>query len=243
MKHDATANGEVISTMKIHSGVASHSKDLRDTDLASYRAKSAYKAPGVADGYDAERFTTTLGKLYNRLELRAFEIALRNVKPGSSVLDLACGTGRIAERLAAHQLNVFAADISFAMVEVARAKLGQTALLVNADAEALPFQDASFDWVVSDRLFGHVPPSARVRILAEVARVARCGAIVAFYLLNPATRARRFLKSFGHVDPHWYPATRPTVVRELAAQGLRAQDVYPVIPVIDQAHVFVATKR
>ena len=210
--------------------------------MITYRAKTAYKAPSVAEGYDGVRFTRTFGKLYNRLELHAFEVALRWVKPGSSVLDLACGTGRIAERLNAHHLNVFAVDISFAMVEVSRAKLGSTSLLVNADAEALPFQNASFDWVVSARLFGHVPPYARPCILAEVARVTRCGAVIAFYLLNPATRARRFLRSFGHVDPEWHPLTRPTVVSELAAQGLRAEEVCPVVPIIDQAHIFVVTK-
>ncbi len=207
-----------------------------------YRAKVTYQDRQVASGYDAERFTSLYGGFYNRRELRALDTALRWVKPGSRVLDLACGTGRITERLVASGLKVTGADISLPMIELARKKLPGAVSFVAGDAEAFPFQDASFDWVVSVRLFGHLPPTVRARTLSEVVRVARCGAIIAFYLLNPVTRTRRFVKSLIQPKPHWHPATQRQIVRELAAQGLEAQQICAVIPVVDQAHIFVATK-
>jgi ubiquinone/menaquinone biosynthesis C-methylase UbiE len=210
--------------------------------LGPYRAKVAYRDRQVAATYDAERFTAPYGRFYNRRELHALDLALRWVKPGSSVLDLACGTGRITERLLGSGLKASGTDISLSMMQVAREKSRGAIPFVASDAEALPFQDASFDWVVSVRLFGHVPLSVRARILSEVTRVARCGSIIAFYLLNAVTRTRRYARSLHHPNPDWYPATQRQIVRELTAQGLKVQRIYAVIPVVDQAHIFVATK-
>jgi ubiquinone/menaquinone biosynthesis C-methylase UbiE len=207
-----------------------------------YPAKVDYQDEKVARAYDAKRFTSLRGRFYNRRELHALEMALRWVKPGSRVLDLACGTGRITERLVGSGLKVSGADISLPMIQLAREKLHGAVSFVASDAEALPFQDASFDWVVSVRLFGQLPLPVRARTLSEVARVARCGAIIAFYLLNPVTRTRRFMKSLVRPNPHWYPATQRQIVRELGAQGLKAQQICAVIPIVDQAHIFVATK-
>jgi ubiquinone/menaquinone biosynthesis C-methylase UbiE len=204
-----------------------------------YHARTSYQDRQVASGYDAERFTSLLGRLYNRRELRALDAVLRWVKPGSRVLDLACGTGRITEQLVARGLDVTGVDISMPMIEHARNKLRGAGSFVVGDAEVFPFRDASFDWVVSVRLFGHLPPPVRARALAEVTRVARCGAIIAFYLLNPVTRTRRFAKSLLRCNPHWYPAANRQIVCELESQGLTVREICAVIPVVDQAHLFV----
>ena len=211
--------------------------------MSQYKARDTYQNERVAEVYDAARFAGCYGRFYNQRELDALDVGLTHVKSGSRVLDLACGTGRISERLiATNRLQVVGMDISFAMLELARKKLGCQISLLAGEAERFPFADGSFDWVVSVRLFGHLPPPVRAAALAEVSRVVRHGAIIAFYLLNPITRVRRFVKSLIQPNPHWHPASREQIVAELAARGLKVVEIHPVIPLVDQAHVFVATK-
>lgn len=66
------------------------------------------------------------------------------------VLEVACGTGLVLERLAACDgaARLTGVDISRGMLEAAAARLGDRARLARADAHALPFESASFDTVV-----------------------------------------------------------------------------------------------
>jgi ubiquinone/menaquinone biosynthesis C-methylase UbiE len=210
--------------------------------MSQYQAKDRYQDQRVASTYDTERSASLYSRLYSRRELHALDLALRWIEPGSRVLDLACGTGRITQHLMASGVEVVGADISLPMMEMARDKLSETVALVGCDAEALPFPDAAFDWVVSVRLFGHLPPAVRARTLSEAARVARRGVIIAFYLLNSVTRVRRFVKSLARPDPHWHPESHGRMIRELAMSGLQVRQSCTVIPLIDQARILVATK-
>lgn len=69
----------------------------------------------------------------------------------SRILDVGCGTGALLQPLAARfpAALLAGADPSIAMLEMARARLRDRALLVAARAEALPFGDDSFDLVTS----------------------------------------------------------------------------------------------
>jgi len=71
------------------------------------------------------------------------------------LLDIGCGTGAmlsiLRDRYPQVQLNGL--DLAFNMVQKAATRLGPDALLVNGDAECLPFQDCSFDLVVSASTF------------------------------------------------------------------------------------------
>ncbi|HVL97815.1 MAG TPA: methyltransferase domain-containing protein [Egibacteraceae bacterium] len=72
------------------------------------------------------------------------------VCPGSSVLDVACGTGVVARTAAARvgeEGRVVGVDRSQGMLEVA-GQLAPQAQFRLADAEQLPFEDGSFDMVL-----------------------------------------------------------------------------------------------
>jgi len=83
-------------------------------------------------------------------------------------LDVGCGAGHTAHALARHVDHVVAADLTEAMLEQTReaaAELGLANVETRrADAEALPFEDASFD-VVACRLCAHhfADPAGAVR--------------------------------------------------------------------------------
>jgi ubiquinone/menaquinone biosynthesis C-methylase UbiE len=93
---------------------------------------------------------------------------------GKDVLEIGCGTGVHARLLAAAGANLTAIDLTPTAVELTRRRLelsGLEADVREADAEQLPFADASFDFVWSWGVIHHSHDTDRV--IAEVARVLR----------------------------------------------------------------------
>lgn len=89
----------------------------------------------------------------------------------SSVLEVGCGWGELAQKIAGEVgADVLATDLSPHMVELARA--GGVAAEV-ADVQNLPFADGYFDVAVAAWMLYHVPD--RDRAVSELARVLRPG--------------------------------------------------------------------
>lgn len=59
---------------------------------------------------------------------------------------------------------------------------------VEGDATALPFEDGSFDYVVSVDTYEHIPPPVRERYLSELRRASRRGVLLAAPFDSPAVR-------------------------------------------------------
>jgi ubiquinone/menaquinone biosynthesis C-methylase UbiE len=93
-----------------------------------------------------------------------------NVRRGASLLDLGCGEGLLA---LLKRKNVYLAgiDLSPELVEMAT-RNGYDRACVGQLTE-LPFEDASFDYVVSLDVFGHVDFADKDALLAEIKRVLR----------------------------------------------------------------------
>jgi SAM-dependent methyltransferase len=105
--------------------------------------------------------------------------------PGADVLDVGCGTGTLAARLAAAGYNVTGVDPSEGMLEVLRAR-GSSVRAVQGSGTALPFADDSFDLVMCVAVMHHVaqPDDVR-RTLAEMVRVARTAGLILIWDHNP----------------------------------------------------------
>ena len=93
------------------------------------------------------------------------------------VLDLACGPGIVSEALAYDAGEVIAYDITPTMLTRTRQRCTEAGLTnvhcSLGQAEALPFDDATFDAVVNRSALHHFPHPASV--IAEMARVTRAG--------------------------------------------------------------------
>ena len=124
----------------------------------------------VAPRYDLANAVLSLGQdaHWRRVVARAADPA------GRTFLDVAAGPGNVAHQLIAHGARaVTALDLSYNMLaEGARRGLPDVTW-VNGDAQALPFDDASFDGVTISFGLRNVPDPERA--LAEFARVTRPG--------------------------------------------------------------------
>src|SRR2546428_4837369 len=90
------------------------------------------------------------------------------VTSSSRLLDVGCGTGRLAVPLSA-RCRVVGVDVSREMIGVARAK-GSPATFILGEAGRLPFRDRTFDTALAVMVV-HLVPDVRVAI-HEIARVA-----------------------------------------------------------------------
>ena len=100
-----------------------------------------------------------------------------DVADGSHILDVACGPGYIAGAAAARGARAVGIDFSANMIALARQNFPDIVFRV-ADAESLPFDDASFDAVLINFGVLHFPTPETA--LAETFRVLRPGGRLAF---------------------------------------------------------------
>jgi SAM-dependent methyltransferase len=117
---------------------------------------------------------------------------------GRRVLDVGCGTGRLASALTEREAcRVWAVDSSPEMLEVARRQASGATRFRLGEAEALPFRPGWFERVVM-RLVVHLvdPP----RALAEARRVLGQGGRLAIATFEPS-----------HFDRFWLNALFPSL--------------------------------
>jgi ubiquinone/menaquinone biosynthesis C-methylase UbiE len=144
-------------------------------------------------------------------------------EPCPRVLDIGCGTGRLAERLLAAPTvrSVVGCDFSAGMLAHAAERLAPaarastaTVTLVRGDATRLPFADAAFDAAVSTEAFHWFPDQDAA--LRELRRVLRPGGRLLLALVSPpfeivADAVELGMRIVG--QPLWW-----TTPRRLAAQ-------------------------
>ena len=149
---------------------------------------SGFHVP-VGGGVDPSAYDRWVGR-WSRLFVPAV-VAAAEVAPGSRVLDVSTGTGEAA--LAVLPIVgaagvVIGADISPAMLEGARGRLGEPSFWpVAADGQALPFKGGSFDAVICQLGLQFFPdPSLG---LAEFRRVLHPGDCAAVCVISTPDRA------------------------------------------------------
>jgi demethylmenaquinone methyltransferase/2-methoxy-6-polyprenyl-1,4-benzoquinol methylase len=130
----------------------------------------------VASKYDIMNDLMSMGM---HRAWKAYAVMVANVKSGDSVLDIAGGTGDMAQAFAKHAGSlgtVVHTDINLAMLRQGRDRLLDEGLMLPTtvcDAEALPFADAQFHLVCVS--FGLRNMTHKDRALTEMARVLKPG--------------------------------------------------------------------
>ena len=195
-----------MSTSAITSEVESLKTRLKNIWMAGdYDRFSRYMEGGARDFYERLQF-----------------------KPGCRLLDVGCGSGQLALIAAKDGLEVTGVDIASNLVERARARAqaeGLRARFEEADAEALPFEEASFD-VVASLIAAMFAPRPDL-VAEELLRVCKSGGTIAMANWTPQGFVGQMFKTVAKfIAPSGMPSPvlwgDETTVRERLGQGLSA---------------------
>ncbi len=142
------------------------------------------------------------------------------------MLEVGCGTGRLAVALAERGARVWALDPSTDMLAQARASAGKRVGFKQGHAEALPFKDGWFERVVL-RLVVHLVD--RRRALPELARVLAPGGRAAIATFVPEHFAQYWLTAvfpeIAEIDRARFaePSTLADELREAGFESVRTR--------------------
>lgn len=132
-------------------------------------------------------------EFFDRLELA----------PGTSLLDVGCGAGQLTIPAARKGIRVTGLDLAANLVKQARDRAAAEGLSVRVDegdAEALPYEDASFDVVMS--LIGSMFAPRPELVASEMIRVCRPGGRIIMGNWTPDGHVGQMFKIIGkHVPP------------------------------------------
>jgi SAM-dependent methyltransferase len=137
-------------------------------------------------------------------------VRFAGLRAGSRVLDVGCGTGVVAVTAARIGCAVTGLDLSPDLLARARensALAGVEVAWHEGDAEALPFEDASFDAVVSQ--YGHIFAPRPDVVTRQMLRVLRPGGTVAFSTWPPEGFIGRMFTIVGRRMPPPPPGFTP----------------------------------
>jgi SAM-dependent methyltransferase len=138
-----------------------------------------------------------------------------------AVLEVGCGNGYLLSRYARHGARAWGIDLTRTAVELARRRFDLGTLrghFAQADAQCLPFQDASFDLVVSAGVLHHVPDIAAA--IAEIYRVLKPGGRFVIMLYHRDSIHYRLLYPLYGVFHSTFRGKGPaTIAREIDGVG------------------------
>jgi SAM-dependent methyltransferase len=121
---------------------------------------------------------------------------------GEKWLDVATGTGEIAIRAAGAGADTTGLDLAPDLIETARERASEAGVDVTwevGDAEALPYEDASFDTVTST--FGVMFAPDHEAVARELARVTKPGGRLGLLTWHPTEGVAAFFKVMGKYQP------------------------------------------
>lgn len=202
-----------------------------------YRQNFHFQSGGWFTDASARRYEAQVEALFSgaagAMRRRALALLARHWRGrdhrGLKLIDLACGSGAFLSDLgtAFPRAAIAGLDLSRAYLAAARSRSGRGG--VQANAEALPFADASLDALTCVYLFHELPPRVRPVVAAEIARVLKPGGVLAFAdSVQPIDEPdlSRLLEAFpAHFHEPYYSTYAQTDLPALfGVAGLRVVD-------------------
>lgn len=216
-----------------------YDKDTRQAyqDLETARVYKRYQT----EDWIWCRFTTWRQQVFVR---KALKLSLGAGE--GTILDFPCGTGILGAVLAKFPCQLVAADISRAMMAVAREEYAgpQFHGFIQADITQAPFKRGRFSCVIVVGLMHRVPRDIRWKVLKEINGLTKRFAIISYSLDSPSQHLKKaWLKKLipGHRPPP-SPAPWAEVISDLKDHGLRVLRKYRVMPFFSTQVVLLLEK-
>jgi malonyl-CoA O-methyltransferase len=176
------------------------------------------------------------------LERRSMRNLLKSLRP-STVIDVACGTGQWLLHFQQAGSAVFGCDACGEMLSQARRHSTLRGRVTLADAENIPFHDASADLVLCSVSLGYFHDINRV--FREFARACKPGGRIAVSDLHPDALSSGWTRSFKLDEQRYDLEHHPREMREVRGAALRAglrtkfrQDIHfgaPELPIFQRS--------
>jgi len=167
------------------------------------------------------------GELYLR-PVRAYKIfpKILGVKKGDTILDVACGLGRLLEACVPYNVNLHGVDISD--VAVGKAKINvPTANIKEGNAEQLEFEDETFDHITC---LGSLERMIDLKkVLSEINRIGKKDAKFCFLVRNKNGFTWLIKKKLGIVNKAGHQGAKSYEEWEeiFKNTGFKILNVYP----------------
>lgn len=209
--------------------------EARQPDTPAYRGRVKY------DAVTARRYQQR-DSARHRAEVRLVERAFAHVPLTHRVLDVPCGGGRMTVALAQKGYAVTGADLSDAMLAIARETVAAHGLpcpIEKQDVEQLTYADRSFDAVLCFRLFHHFPtPEIRRRAVSELCRVARRFVVLSYFSpMSFTSWRRRLVAALGGKRSPKHATSLAEVKGYFAEAGFRLVRDFAQCPLVHTLHV------
>jgi SAM-dependent methyltransferase len=149
--------------------------------------------------WEAGNFAAVAEKI---LESGELVVDRAGVEPGMDVLDVACGTGNATLPAARTGARVTGIDFATGLLEIARERAADAMVeieFVEGDVQEMPFEDDSFDCVLST--FGHMFGPDHRRTADEMRRVLRPGGAIAVACWTPGGSIGRMFQTVSELVP------------------------------------------
>jgi SAM-dependent methyltransferase len=173
----------------------------------------------IAERHYYEQLFRTRGR-FDQFQISIYEqvaAQARAATDGTVALDLGCGSGTQSQCLMERGFSVVSADLSFQATKIARLTTqgaGRMFGVLNADAEFLPFRDASVDACICSLLLHHF--ATLEPIAAELRRVVRPGGVV---IATDANAHNPFVWLFFNVVHRLHPLSWMTTNQRALWRG------------------------
>jgi 2-polyprenyl-3-methyl-5-hydroxy-6-metoxy-1,4-benzoquinol methylase len=179
----------------------------------------------------------------HRAEMRLIDRAFASIPKTERALDAPCGGGRLTAHLAGRGYAVTAADLSEAMIEIARETLDARGLACPVklqDIEALTYADRQFGTVVCFRLFHHFPNAEiRRRAVRALCRVADRHVVLSYLAPSLSTLKRALRQAQGGKLSNKYTSTLVEVCGYFEEAGFALVRDFAQLPLVHTLHVAV----
>lgn len=162
------------SNEKYINKIISSTKKMNEVKSIKENWNDKWNFDSWAETYDhSVKADTGSLKIYSNYEEildTVYEKAINSIDKNSSILEIGVGTGNLASKFSRHGFNIIGIDQSREMIKVAKEKYPKLKLRLG-DFLKLPFENKTFDVIVSTYAFHHLNDEEKVIAIRELLRV------------------------------------------------------------------------